>query len=332
MMLLGLIPVAVSILLALTSGALARRLSPRAGAPLLTLLALATSLATGLVLCLAAFAALARLPFVAAVGGWSPASLDPWDHLPLGGGILAAVVVAALLAGAGAYLAAAARDLLRASRVCRGLGVGPDKLVITRDEHPTAYSVPVRAGAIVISTGMLRLLPAGERRALLAHEAAHLRYHHASYVMLARLAAAANPLLRPLAANVSLAVELWADQAAADEVGDRRVVAQALARASLAAAAPPRGAALTLAMAQTHVSARVQALVDQPPCLYRWALAVALALTLTSSAAALTLTWATHQQIELAQLTTAHARLAAHTADSPVVAAAGLRRAPPAVR
>jgi Zn-dependent protease with chaperone function len=307
MILLGLIPVAVSVLLALTSGALSRRLSPRVAAPLLTLLALATSLATGIVLCLAAFSTLARQPFVAAAGGWSGARLQSWAHLPLSGGILAAAIAGALLCGAGAYLASAMRDLVRASRVCRGLRIGPDRLVITREDRPTAYSVPGRTGVIVVSTGMLRLLPADERRALLAHEAAHLRYRHASYVVLARLAAAANPLLQPLARNVSLAIELWADQAAADEVGDRRVVAQALARATLAAAAPRRQGGVTLAIAQTQVGARVRALVDQPPRLRRWALAAALALTLTVSAAALTLTWATHQQIEIAQFTSARA-------------------------
>ena len=95
--------------------------------------------------------------------------------------------------------------------------------------------MPAEAGAIVVSTGMLTLLDAQERRALLAHEAAHLRHHHARYVAVAELAVAANPLLRPLARGVRLAVELWADQVAAQEVGDSRAVARALARASLAA-------------------------------------------------------------------------------------------------
>jgi hypothetical protein len=314
MLLLGLIPFAVSMLLARASGALARRLSPRAAVPLLTLLALATSLATGIVLCLAAFSALARQPDVAAVGGWSRAAVRPWNQLPVSWGILAAAAAAVLLAGALGYLTLAGRELVRAGRVCRGLDIGPDRLVITRDDCPTAYTVPAytvpaRAGAIVVSTGMLKLLPADERRALLAHEAAHLRHHHASYLLLARLAAAANPLLRPLARNVRLAVELWADQVAADEVGGGRIVAQALARASLAAAAPSRRPTLALAIAQTDVSARVRALMVRPPRLYPWAMAIALALTVTSSAAALTLTWMTHQQVETAQLISADSRV-----------------------
>lgn len=302
MMLLGLIPLAASVLLALTSGGLSRRLSPAAAAPLLTLLALATSLATGIVLCLAAFSAFAQQPVIAAFGGWSRATLGPAGQLPAGWGLLAAGVAAGLLVAALVFVSRAARDLVHASRACRRLGTDRHGLVITRDERPTAYALPARTGAIVISTGMLRLLSAGERRALLAHEDAHLRYHHASYVLLARLAAAANPLLRPLARNVRLAVELWADEAAADEVGDRRVVARALARASLAASAQDRGPGVALAIAETDVCVRVRALIDRPRRLCLWAVAVALTLTVASSTTAVTLTWAMHQRIEVAQL------------------------------
>jgi Zn-dependent protease with chaperone function len=335
MLLLGLTPFAVSVLLACTSGALARRLSPRVAAPLLTLLALATSLATGLVLCVAAFSALARQPFIASVGGWSRTTMRPWSQLPVSWGILAAATATVLLAAALGYLTCAARGLVRARRVCRGLDVGPDRLVITSDDRPTAYTVPAytmpaRTGAIVVSTGMLRLLRADERRALLAHEAAHLRHHHASYLLVARLAAAGNPLLRPIARDVRLAVELWADQVAADEVGDSRIVAQALARASLAAAAPARRPALTLAMAQTDVSARVRALMDRPPRLYPWALAAALTLTVVSSTAALTLTWMAHQQVETAQLISAEDHVRVRPATTPPLVQAVRARCLPA--
>jgi hypothetical protein len=318
MMALGMIPLAVSVLLALSSGALSRRLSPSAAAPLLTLLALATSVATGIVLCLAAFSALARQPLVAAAGGWSQTALRPWDQLPIGWGMLAAAVAAGLLAAACAYVTRAARELVHANRACRRLAVGQDKLVITRDERPTAYAVPAGTGAIVISTGMLRLLRADERRALLAHEAAHLRHHHATYLLLAQLAAAANPLLRPLARNVRLAVELWADQVAADEVGDCRIVARALARASLAASGQQPSPGITLAIAETDITARVRALVDRPPRLYPWAVAAALALTVASSTAAVTLTWATHQQVEIAQLAYTQTQVQAHHLIDPV--------------
>jgi Zn-dependent protease with chaperone function len=313
MMLLGLVPVAASIMLALASGELSRRLAPAVAVPLLTLLALATSLATGLVLCLAAFGAVAQLPFLADRAGWSGGALAPGDLAP-GWGVLAGAIAAALLTAAVVVTIRAARDLARAGRACRQLS-GPDRLVITDDDRPTAYSVPTRAGAIVVSTGMLRLLSPDERRALLAHEDSHLRHRHALYVLLADLAAAANPLLRPLAGRVRLAVELQADEDAVAETGDRRTVARALARASLAvsAAGPgprgrrpapparpgPRG---SLAMAQTDACARIRALTQPHRRRRSWAAAVALLLIAASSTTALTMTWAMHQRIETAQL------------------------------
>ncbi|HMG63184.1 MAG TPA: M56 family metallopeptidase [Streptosporangiaceae bacterium] len=312
MIALGLVPVAASVMLALASGGLSRHLAPAVAVPLLTLLALATSLATGLVLSLAAFGAVAQLPFLAERAGWSGGVLAPGNLEP-GWGVLPGAIAAALLTAALIFTVRAARDLARAGRACRQLG-GLDRLVITHDDRPTAYSVPTRAGAIVVSTGMLRLLSAEERRALLAHEDSHLRHRHALYVLLADLSAAANPLLRPLAGRVRLAVELQADEDAVAEIGDRRAVARALARASLAvsagpgrrrapaagsaAGAGPRG---SLAMAQTDACARIRALTE-PRRRRSWPVAAALVLILASSTTALTMTWAMHQRIEAAQL------------------------------
>ncbi|HEY7147469.1 MAG TPA: M56 family metallopeptidase [Streptosporangiaceae bacterium] len=312
MMLLALIPLAVSALLAAGGEGLSRRLTPRLAAVLLTALALVISLSTGAVLCLAAVSALARLPVIAAAGGWSLRTARPLEQLPVSWSALAGAVAAVLLALAFGYLARTARELVRASRVCRRLAVGQGRLVITRDERPTAYTVPAGPAAIIVSTGMLRLLTAAERRALLAHEAAHLRYRHAGYVLLARLAAAANPLLRPLADQVRLAVELWADQVAADEVGDRQVVATAVARASLAAARPARRQQAALTIADTHVQARVRALTGPPPRRRRWAAAAALTMILASGSAAFTLAADTHEQVELAQFDYVRSLEAAH--------------------
>jgi Zn-dependent protease with chaperone function len=334
MMLLGLIPFAVSLALAPAAPVLSRWLAPWLAAPLLTLLALATALATGIVLCLAAFGAVARLPLAAELGRWSPGPLQAGQP-GLGWQILAGAVASALLAAAAVFAVRAIRDLARALRACRALaaeaGASAGRLVIARDDRPMAYAVPPPARAVVVSTGMLRLLSAVERRALLAHEDAHLRQHHAISVLLADLAARANPLLRPLARQVRLATELAADEQAAAEVGDREVVARALARASLAARAAassasadpaaarpaaagraaadygPAGPLGRLAIAETDAPARVRTLLEPPRRRSPWAAATALALALASATAAITLTLATHQQIEVAQLEYARA-------------------------
>jgi len=115
---------------------------------------------------------------------------------------------------------------------------------------------------------MMRALPADERRVLLAHEQAHLSQRHYLYVQVAGLAAAADPLLRPLAAAVRAGVERWADEAAATEIGDRRLVARALARAGLAQAAarrPSSAPGSALRATDDGVAARARALLADPP-------------------------------------------------------------------
>src|SRR6201992_2353075 len=191
MITLGLVPFACSLLLALTATALSRRLSPAVATPLLTLTALVTSLATGIVLSLAGFTVLARLPVIAALGGWADDPLQAWRQVPTGGGVAAAVLAGALLASALVYLARVALDLSQAHRAYRQLPRATEQLMITPEEHPPAFTLPLplRGGAIVVSTGMLRLLPADERRALLPNESAHLRRYHTGYVLTASLAA-----------------------------------------------------------------------------------------------------------------------------------------------
>jgi Zn-dependent protease with chaperone function len=327
MIALGLVPFACSLLLALTAGRLGRRLCPAAAAPLLTLAALATSVATGMVLCLAAFTALARDPLVASLGGWPDDRAHPWAELPAGWGIAAAALAGVLLASAVVYLVHVGWDLTRAHQACRRLAPADDQLRITPEEHPTAFTLPVPLGrgAIVVSAGMLRLLPADERRALLAHESAHLRRYHTGYVLLASLAAVANPVLRPVARQVRLAVELWADQLAAREVGDARVVARALARASLAASRPQQPGGFRLAVAESDISARVHALTHLPPRFRPWAAASVLALAVAASAIAVTLTFVVHNQVEVAQFVSARTLAAHHHRSSTTMSVVDLR-------
>jgi hypothetical protein len=74
---------------------------------------------------------------------------------------------------------------------------------------------------------------------MLAHERAHLACHHYAFVAADHLAAACNPMLRPVAAAVAYTVERWADERAATACGDRRQVARAVGKAALATAHHP---------------------------------------------------------------------------------------------
>ena len=114
---------------------------------------------------------------------------------------------------------------------------------MTGDEGADAYTLPGWPCRIVVTAGMMRALSPPERQVLLAHERAHASASHYLFTTAVRLAAAANPVLRPVADAVGYTVERWADERAAAAAGDRRLAARAIARAALAAAAaPPRPA------------------------------------------------------------------------------------------
>ena len=132
--------------------------------------------------------------------------------------------------------------------------------IITSDE-PIAYALPGRPGQVIVSTGMLRSLDPQERRVLIAHERSHLTRRHHRYIRSTELAAAAMPVFAPLNRRLRFAVERWADEDAAIEIGDRATVASAIARAALATRSAPR---LGLAMADAGVVERVQIMLAGP--------------------------------------------------------------------
>lgn len=171
-------------------------------------------------------------------------------------GPIGAVAILALVAIFGSALRVRHQQrLLRAP-------AGHEELAIVDSDTPTAYALPGKPGQIVISTGMLRSLDPHERRVLLAHERAHLRCNHHRYVRLTQLSAAAIPMLAPLNARVRHATERWADEEAVREVGDRTVVARAIARAAIAQTDAVAGG---LAMADTGVVQRIESLMSEGP-------------------------------------------------------------------
>ncbi len=164
------------------------------------------------------------------------------------------------------------RAVCAAARSAPGLdGVG---VVVLADPVPRAFAVPTRPGHVVVSSGMLAALRPDERRVLFAHEHAHLRRRHHRHTGVVRAAAAVNPLLVPLRAASTYLCERWADETAANAVGDRRLAATALARAALAGTPGPPPAP-ALGYLQVGVADRVTALRN-PPAAARPVLSVAL--------------------------------------------------------
>jgi hypothetical protein len=152
------------------------------------------------------------------------------------------------------------------ARRLRNAGPSAGGVVVADWPEPLAIAVPGRPGEILLTTGMLRVLDADERRAVLAHERAHLAHRHHRAVLLVGAAAAINPLLRPAHDAVTYLVERWADEEAASSVGDRDLVARAVARAALATAGHPTPApAPALGMHGGVIVRRVRALQGPPP-------------------------------------------------------------------
>ena len=119
-----------------------------------------------------------------------------------------------------------------------------DGVVVVPGPAIEAYALPGRPGRIVVSDRLLDRLDAGGRTALIAHEQAHLSGRHYLFAAAARLAAAANPMLLPVARSVDYTVERWADEHAAAVTGDRGLVAETIGQVALLAgprpARPPR--------------------------------------------------------------------------------------------
>jgi peptidase M48-like protein len=231
---------------------------------------------SGLVLGFCAFVVLGLLMFVslstltvfARFGHWSPTTLRDLDlvHLPvdLAAGALLTVLTTTGIIAARRRLHALAVAYRMAQR-CQDGG----ELTVVVDDRPLAHALPGRPGRIVVSTSMLAVLRPAERRALLAHEQAHLDRRHHLFVAVIDVLAAANPLLRPLAGTIRFTTERWADEIAAGQVGDRAVVARAVGRAALASRTPSGG---TVAMAATAgpIPRRVTALLTAPPVVRLW--------------------------------------------------------------
>jgi Zn-dependent protease with chaperone function len=255
-------PFIASALLGAGATTLRRSLPPRLAATMLTALAVITALATGLVLCVAAGLAYTQLRSVARDGGWSAAVIAGWQRVPSVVGVAAGVLAAGLVTAAGVHLLRVVRRVHQTNRACRFLGAEVAGLVVVDDDRSGAFAVPGRPGRTVVTRGLLRRLDGPERRALLAHEAAHLRHRHVLHVQLTELAAAADPLLRPVVRAVRLAVESWADDAAVRAVGDSEIVARTLAKAALAKSglATPAGALAASNIADLAV--RVDTLLD----------------------------------------------------------------------
>jgi hypothetical protein len=258
-------PFVISAILGALAPVLSRGFRPPTAVRLLLAVGVVCALTSALALGALTLTLVGQVPAVASAGGWSARSLHTHDPVAA----ITATAAGLTLTGVAALLARTCvrlyGTLTHARRACRRMSGEPGGMVVIDDPRPEAYAVPagaLKVGRIVVSSGMLRALTSGEREALLAHETAHLRHRHHLYRMLATAVASLNPLLAWLPRAVEYATERWADEEAAVSVGDRRVVARALASAALAGRPRADGG---LAFGRQDVGRRVSALLAGPP-------------------------------------------------------------------
>lgn len=235
--------------------ALARRLPPPAGAWLITLGVVAAALATNLALVLLSLPLIGQLAPIAEVGGWSSTVLEVNDPVrtPIAVAASAGLVVALLRAGRAGVNMRRARGWSR--ELAKSLPVGRE-LVVVDEPARYAFALPGRSPHIVASRGLLRALDASGRRAVLAHERAHLRHRHDLHLAIVNICAAACPVAGGLPRAARLACERWADERAAAAT-DRNTVANAL---TVTAGATRRLPTHALAIASDAVALRVLAM------------------------------------------------------------------------
>jgi hypothetical protein len=279
------ISVYLPLLLALFAPGLApvsRRCSPRLGTWLLIVGAITVATSASIALGLLAFAGLATVPSLAAWAHWSPLVVANSEFVPLPVGLLAGACLLACVAATLRRTARCARSLSEIHRTAARLD---SELVVVEDAEPVAYALPGAGGHIVVSTAMLRGLTSVQRRALLAHERAHLTHRHHRFIATLRITTTLNPLLLPLRAALAYTLERWADEAAATAIGDRRQTAQAIGRAALISNSHSTPNELVLAATAGPMPRRVAALLAEPApsgtrASRRWFTAVAVAASL----------------------------------------------------
>ncbi|MFD5873165.1 M56 family metallopeptidase [Streptomyces sp. NPDC060322] len=252
-----------------------QHLHPRSATRLLAVVGSTLALCSTLCLALLVVVGTAQLPGNPLPDGWSDPEVRaalPYEEKT---GPIAIVVLGAVLVACGSTLLRHTRTRARAARALpppAGPGDGGD-LAVVPSPDPYAYALPGgrgRDGRVVVSTAMMECLGARERRALVAHERAHLTGRHHRHLLVTQLAARANPFLLPLRTAVAYSTERWADEEAACAVGSRRAVATAVGRAALVSHRPPGPAVLPAFAAAGPVPRRVAALLDSEPPAGLW--------------------------------------------------------------
>lgn len=194
------------------------------------------------------------------------------EHVPLGVSMAAAVYLV-VRAYRVIRLVARSRRARRASNLFRAKHDGA--LVVVADDNPIAFALAGNRhvpGTVVVSTALFTTVPVAQRRAVLAHEHAHLTLRHHAHRGAVNIAVALEPFLASTKTVSGRAIERWADEHATTDPKQRHNAADAIITFLRHTATPAIGAAPGvaiglggLAYADHDAHARIEALLQSPP-------------------------------------------------------------------
>ncbi len=134
------------------------------------------------------------------------------------------------------------------------------------DTEIFAFALPGPGGDIVLSQGLKNALTRKELDVVLAHERSHVVNRHDLWLLAGRICVAINPLFVRSFSMLRCALERAADADAVRVCGDRRLVAQTIAKVALGSSRRHH----VLGAATFGVSARVRELIDVDSGRDRW--------------------------------------------------------------
>lgn len=256
------LPLIAAIGLAIVVTTSHRRLPPVVAARTVTITLAVVTMAAVPTVWIVAFGFVAHLWLLGGRLDWCAEAVGVGTPVPFWVGVPAAII-----AVAGVVRVRAVMRSYRRLRYDR-----PGGVEIADHDQPFAFTLPGRGGHVVLSSGLIDMLDEAEQGVVLAHERAHASHRHDRYLLIAQLAAALMPILRPMAGRLQFSLERWADEMAVAHCGDRAFVGRTLGKVALRSIAP----AGAVSFAGLGVPARVAALLGPPTVPLRSSAQVAL--------------------------------------------------------
>lgn len=246
------LPLLVVLVTALLAGRVLDRLAPAAAARWNSLLLAAVVVAAVPTFWILGLSGLAHLGVRSSLSDWSMHLLP--DRPLLSGAIGVTALVLSILGGFRLASVLRTHFTVRCSETCAF------QLVDSPDVF--AYTIPGPARTIAISTGLRESVDDREFDFVLAHERAHARHRHDRFLLLALIATALVPFMRPAADQLRFHLERWADEEAVRSTHvNRRLAARTIAKVALAQSPQPA----MLGIASHGVAARAGALLEPTP-------------------------------------------------------------------